>query len=270
MAAMINKMPDDAQQGEPLLPRPLSLFRGKRLATAETPSPPGQLLRYHSAMSNTTFQLPPTVYDYLLTHSLREAPILKQLREETAQLPQSNMQIAPEQGQFMAMLARLIKARKALEVGVFTGYSSLAVALALPNGGQLVACDNNELWTATAQRYWALAGVADRVELRLGPALESLDRLIAEGQAGSFDFAFIDADKEAYLNYYERCMALVRPGGLIAIDNVLWDGQVADPNNNEPDTLAIQAFNQFLAADDRIDLSMVPIGDGLTLAHKRG
>ena len=221
-------------------------------------------------MSNATLQLSPSLYEYLLTQSLREAPILRQLRDETAELPQSNMQIAPEQGQFMAMLIRLLGARKALEVGVFTGYSSLAVAMALPNNGKLIACDNNELWTATAQRYWALAGVADRVELRLGPALKSLDRLIAEGQTGSFDFAFIDADKEAYLNYYERCMALVRPSGLIAIDNVLWNGRVADPGNSEPDTLALHAFNQFLAADDRIDISMVPIGDGLTLARKRG
>jgi len=221
-------------------------------------------------MSNSTFSLPTPIRDYLLKHSLREAPILQQLRDETAQMPMSVMQIAPEQGQFMAMLVRLMGARKTLEIGVFTGYSSLAVALALPNDGRLVACDNNELWTATAQRYWALAGVTDRIDLRIGEALQSLDRLIGEGQAGSFDFAFIDADKGSYLNYYERCLALLRPGGLIAIDNVLWDGRVADPDNDEPDTIAIHAFNQFIAIDDRVDISMVPIADGLTLAHKRG
>ena len=221
-------------------------------------------------MSNSTFSLPAPLYDYLIEHSLREAAILKQLRDETAQMPMAVMQIAPEQGQFMAMLIRLMGARKALEIGVFTGYSSLSVAMALPNGGRLVACDDNELWAATAQRYWALAGVSDRIDLRIGPALESLDDLIREGQAGSFDFAFIDADKGSYLNYYERCLALLRPGGLIAIDNVLWDGRVADADNQEPDTLAIHAFNQFIVIDDRVDISMIPIADGLTLARKRG
>jgi len=221
-------------------------------------------------MSNKTFTLPPPLYDYLLTHSLREAPILRQLRDETSIMSTAAMQTAPEQGQFMALLVQLMGAQKALEIGVFTGYSSLSIALALPNGGRLVACDINDEWTSVAQRYWALAGVLDKVDLRLGPALRTLDRLIAEGQGGSFDFAFIDADKESYLNYYERCLALVRPGGLIAIDNVLWSGKVADAFNDDPETVSIRAFNEFLAIDDRVSISMLPIADGLTLAFKRG
>jgi caffeoyl-CoA O-methyltransferase len=221
-------------------------------------------------MSNKTLTLSTPLYDYLLTHSLREAPILTQLRDETAQMPTAAMQIAPEQGQFMALLVQLMGARKTLEIGVFTGYSSLSVALALPSGGRLVACDNNDEWTSIARRYWALAGVLDRVDLRLGPALQTLDRLVAEGQSGSFDFAFIDADKESYLNYYERCLALVRPGGLIAIDNVLWGGRVADAIHDDPETVSIRAFNEFLAIDDRVAISMLPIADGLTLAFKRG
>ena len=221
-------------------------------------------------MSNKTFTLPAPIYDYLLSHSLREAPVLQQLRDETAKMPTAAMQIAPEQGQFMALLVQLMGARKTLEIGVYTGYSSLSIALALPSSGRLVACDNNDEWTSVARRYWALAGVRDRVDLRLGPALQTLDRLIAEGQGGSFDFAFIDADKESYLNYYERCLALVRPGGLIAIDNVLWDGKVADEYIDDAETLSIRAFNEFLAIDDRVAVSMVPIADGLTLAFKRG
>jgi len=220
-------------------------------------------------MSNASFFLPAPVYDYLLQNSLREHPLLKQLRDETAEMPMAMMQIAPEQGQFMAMLIQLIGARKTLEIGVFTGYSSLAVAMALPAGGSMVACDIDEHWAAVAQRYWAMAGLSDRIDLRIGPAMQSLDRLIAEGQAGSFDFAFIDADKPAYLNYYERCLALLRPGGLIAIDNVLWSGRVAEVDSDDPDTLAIQAFNEFIAIDDRVNISMIPIADGLTLAHKR-
>lgn len=221
-------------------------------------------------MSNTSFSLPAPLYDYLLLQSLREPGILTQLRDETAKLPLSMMQIAPEQGQFMALLVQLMGARKTLEIGVFTGYSSLAVALALPPGGRVVACDISDEWTSVARRYWALAGVSDRIELRLGSALDSLDGMIAEGQAGSFDFAFIDADKTSYLNYYERCLALVRPGGLIAIDNVLWNGRVANPLDDDPDTEAIHAFNQFVAIDTRVSISMIPIADGLTLAFKRG
>ena len=221
-------------------------------------------------MSNRTLGLPDPVHAYLLQHSEVEPPVLAQLREETATMAMSMMQIAPEQGHFMALLLQLMGARKVLEIGVFTGYSSLAMALALPPSGQLVACDISEDWTSVARRYWALAGVADKIDLRLAPALETLDRLVAEGQSGSFDFAFIDADKTAYLNYYERCLALVRPGGLIAIDNVLWNGSVADPSVDDEDTRAIRSFNQFIAADDRVTHSMVPIADGLTLALKRG
>ena len=221
-------------------------------------------------MSNRTLGLPDPVHAYLLQHSEAEPPVLAQLREETATMAMSMMQIAPEQGHFMALLLQLMGARKVLEIGVFTGYSSLAMALALPPSGQLVACDISEDWTSVARRYWALAGVADKIDLRLAPALETLDRLVAEGQSGSFDFAFIDADKTAYLNYYERCLALVRPGGLIAIDNVLWNGSVADPSVDDEDTRAIRSFNQFIAADDRVTHSIVPIADGLTLALKRG
>lgn len=221
-------------------------------------------------MSNTSFLVPARLYDYLLEQSLREPPILAQLRKETAELPQAMMQIAPEQGQFMALLVQLMEARKTLDIGVFTGYSSLAVGLALPPGGRVIGCDINDDWASIAKRYWALAGLSDRIELRLGPAIASLDKLIAEGQAGSFDFAFIDADKTSYLNYYERCLALVRPGGLILVDNVFRNGQVVDPPDDDADTRAIHAFNQYVAADSRVSISMLPVADGLTLAFKRG
>jgi predicted O-methyltransferase YrrM len=178
------------------------------------------------------------------------------------------MQIAPEQGQFMALLVRLTGARRILEIGTFTGYSALAMALALPAEGRIVACDVSEAWTAVAKRYWQRAGVAGRIELRLAPALQTLDALIGEGGGGSFDFAFIDADKSRYLDYYERSLTLLRPGGLIAVDNTLWGGSVADPAKIDADTAAIRAFNAALHADPRIELSLVPIGDGLTLARK--
>ncbi|NHA16115.1 class I SAM-dependent methyltransferase [Thioalkalivibrio sp. XN279] len=220
-------------------------------------------------MSNRTVSLDDALYHYLLGASLREHPALARLRAETATHPQVNMQIAPEQGQFMALLVRLMGASRCIEVGVFTGYSSLAVALALPPGGRIVACDVSDEYTAMARRYWAEAGVSDRIDLRLAPALETLDTLLAEGEAGTCDFAFIDADKEAYPDYYERLLQLLRPGGLIAVDNTLWDGAVADPANQAPDTVAIRAFNARLHGDERIDLSLVPIGDGLTLARKR-
>lgn len=220
-------------------------------------------------MTNKSLNLSERLYDYLLAVSLREPESLVQLRQETDQHPLSNMQIAPEQGQFMALLVRLIGATRAIEIGVFTGYSALAVALALPSTGELIACDVNEEYTAIARRYWQKAGVADKIDLRLAPALETLDQLLQTGQAATFDFVFIDADKENYLNYYERSLQLLRPGGLIAIDNVLWYGQVADPDVQDSSTTAIRAFNAAIHHDERVVLSMIPIGDGLTLAMKR-
>jgi caffeoyl-CoA O-methyltransferase len=219
-------------------------------------------------MSNRTLTMTDPLYDYMLGASLREHPLLARLREETARHPRAGMQISPEQGQFMALLVRLMGARKTLEVGVFTGYSSLAVALALPTDGRVVALDVSEEFTAIARRYWQEAGVADRIELQLAPALESLDALIDQGEAGSFDFAFIDADKGNYQGYYERALELLRPGGLIAIDNVLWGGAVADPDDHDDSTEALRMLNARLHRDDRVQLSMVPIGDGLTLALK--
>lgn len=220
-------------------------------------------------MSNRTFTLADSLYEYVLSVSLRESDVLRRLRQETATLPMAGMQIAPEQGQFMALLVRLLGARRTIEVGVFTGYSALAVAAALPDDGRIVACDVSAEWTATARRYWREAGVDHKIDLRLAPALDTLDRLLEEGAAGSFDFAFIDADKTGYREYYERCLTLLRRGGLIAVDNVLWDGRVADPDARDADTEAIRAFNRALSGDERIDLALVPIGDGLTLARKR-
>lgn len=221
-------------------------------------------------MSNRTIQLTDPLYDYLLSVSLREDDILQRLREETAQDPASVMQIAPEQGQFMALLAELMGATRALEIGVFTGYSALCVARALAPDGSLVACDISETWTAVARRYWRAAGVADRIDLRIAPALNTLNELLAQGREESFDFAFIDADKQNYLQYYELTLNLLRPGGLVVVDNVLWDGAVIDPSDEEADTQAIRVFNNRLADDDRVSLSMIPVGDGLTLARKRG
>ncbi len=219
-------------------------------------------------MGNKNLNLSDRLYDYLLSVSLREPEVLAELRQETAQLPMSIMQIAPEQGQFMALLIRLMGAQKALEVGVFTGYSSLCVALAMPPEGKLVACDISEEYTAIAKRYWQKAGVANKIDLRIAPALETLDQLLASGQANTFDFAFIDADKKNYPNYYEQALQLVRPGGLIAVDNVLWAGRVADPADQDGSTNAIRAFNQKLRQDERVRISLLPIADGLTLAMK--
>jgi predicted O-methyltransferase YrrM len=220
-------------------------------------------------MSNRTVSLDDRLYDYLLAVSVREPQVLAELREETAKLPSAGMQISPEQGQFMRLLAELIGARRTIEVGVFTGYSALCVAQALPPDGELVACDVSEEYTSVARRYWQRAGLEQRIRLELGPALVTLDRHIAAGEAGSFDFAFIDADKENYQAYYERCLQLLRRGGLIAIDNVLWGGSVADPDNQKSTTLAIRALNAKLIEDPRVSVSLVPIGDGLFLARKR-
>jgi len=220
-------------------------------------------------MANRSIELDDRLYDYLLGVSLREPPLLAELRAETAKLPMAMMQIGPEQGQFMSLLTELIGARRAIEIGTFTGYSTLCVAQALPPDGRLIACDISEEYTAIARRYWARAGVAGKIDLRLAPALETLRGLLAGGAAGSFDFAFIDADKTEYDDYYEAVLQLLRPGGLAAIDNVLWDGAVADPEKQDADTVAIRRLNEKLKNDQRIALSMVPIGDGLTLARKR-
>ena len=221
-------------------------------------------------MSTRSIGLEEKLYGYLKDHSLREDPLLAELRAETAKMPQANMQIAPEQGQFMALLARITGARRYLEVGTFTGYSALAVTLAMPPKGEASCLDISEEWTGIAQRYWIRAGLADRIHLHLRPAAETLESLIRDGWSGDYDMAFIDADKTGYIGYYEACLTLVRPGGLILIDNTLWDGEVVQPvEEQDEDTRAICAFNRHVHADDRVDVSLVPIGDGLTIARKR-
>lgn len=220
-------------------------------------------------MSARTLSLTDSLYEYVLAHGVREPPILARLREATRALPDATMQISPEQGQFMALLVKLIGARRCIEVGTFTGYSSLVVALALPADGRIVSCDIDARTTAIARQFWREAGVAERIDLRLQPALKTLQELVAQGGAGSFDFAFIDADKPAYLGYYEKTLELLRVGGLIAVDNTLWDGNVADASCNDASTVALRAFNDHVHVDERVDLSMVPIGDGVTLLRKR-
>jgi len=209
------------------------------------------------------------ISDYLLSVSLREPPLLQKLREETANYPKIQFQISPEQGQFMALLMQLMGARRTIEIGVFTGYSSLAVALALPREGQIIACDINEEFTSVARRFWKEAGVDHMIDLRLKPAIETLNELLAQGERGRFDFVFIDADKTNYENYYERSLDLLRPGGVIMVDNVLWSGRVLDDSDQTPDTNALRAFNKKLHSDSRITLSMLPLGDGVSLALKR-
>ena len=220
-------------------------------------------------MKNKSVRLDDSLYTYLLSVSLREPEVLRQLREETANHPYGGMQIAPEQGQFMALLVELIGAQRVLEIGVFTGYSSTCMALALPPDGRLMALDLSAEYTGIARRYWQLAGVADKIELRLGPALASLDRLIEDGAGGSFDLAFIDADKGHYAAYYERSLELLRPGGLLLIDNVLWGGKVADPSVKDDDTQAIRDLNRKIHTDERVTAVLLPVADGLTLARKR-
>lgn len=219
-------------------------------------------------MTRQTLQLTPVIYDYILSVSLREPNILTDLRKETAKLENAQMQISPEQGQFMAWLAQLIQARKALELGTYTGYSALVTALAMPQDGKLVTCDISNEWADTAKSYWKKAGVDHKIELKLGPALETLDKLLQQGEAESFDFAFIDADKENYAHYYERVLQLMRTGGVILLDNVLLDGRIVQTDSRSASVKAMRMLNEKLHHDSRISLSMLPISDGLTLLQK--
>lgn len=220
-------------------------------------------------MTVQTIHLTPELGEYLQAISIREHELLTRLRNETADHPLARMQIAPEQGQLMALLIRLMGAKRIIEIGVFTGYSSLAMALAMPDDGYLLACDINDEYTSMARRYWAAAGVEHKIALRLAPALETLNEQIETGQSGTYDFAFIDADKENGIAYYEHLLKLIRPGGLITVDNTLWSGRVIDPTDNDSETQSIREFNKKLKSDSRVDLSIIPIGDGLTLAMKR-
>ena len=220
-------------------------------------------------MSNRTIQVDDGLYQYILDVSLRELPLQKELREETASDPMANMQISPEQGQFMAMLVKLMGARNCIEVGVFTGYSSLAVAMAIPDDGRIVACDVSEEWTKTARRYWQRAGVEHKIDLHIAAAEQTLANLISGGGSGNYDFAFIDADKTGYARYVELCHDLLRSGGIIAIDNTLWGGSVIDESAQDDDTRAIRLLNEALHNDERFDISLLPLADGLTLLRKR-
>lgn len=220
-------------------------------------------------MSNDSTLDLKSLYGYLLENSLRDDPLLKQLRDETANDPLARMQIAPEQGQFMALLVKLIGARNLIEVGTFTGYSSLCMARALPDDGYLLCCDIDENWTGIARRYWQQAGVSHKIDLQLAPAADTLQARIDAGDNNRFDLAFIDADKENYARYYEQCLQLIRPNGLIIFDNMLWSGRVADPHVNDDDTRALRDLNRFLLQDERVDISLLPMADGITLVRKR-
>ncbi len=220
-------------------------------------------------MFKNTLGLPDQLHDYILDNSLKELPILAELRKETQDHKQARMQISPDQGQLIALLIRLMSARRVLEIGVFTGYSSLTIALALPMDGRLVACDISEEYTSIAKRYWRLAGVQEKIDLRIAPALQTLDSLLESGQAETFDFAFVDADKANYSNYYDRALKLLRPGGLMAIDNVLWSGRVADMQSTDKIVQTMRIFNEKVAQDDRVQVSLLPLGDGITLALKK-
>ena len=219
-------------------------------------------------MSIRNVYIDDNIYDYILNNSLRDLPILEKLREETRKMPEGRMQISSDQGQFMALLVRLMGAKKIVEVGTFTGYSTLVMALSLPENGQIVACDISEEYTKVARRFWQEAGISDKIKLRLGLAEETLADVLSNDGAGMFDMAFIDADKENYMVYYEKCLELLRPGGLILVDNVLWSGKPANPDEIDNDTVAIREFNIAIHKDERVDLSLLPVGDGLTLARK--
>lgn len=220
-------------------------------------------------MANQTIGLSDDLAAYVRAVGTREPDVLARLREETAAIPRRGMQIAPEEGAFLAMLVELTGARRCIEVGTFTGYSSLAVALALPDDGSLLCCDVSEEWTSMARRYWEEAGIAKKIDLRIAPASETLDQVIAAGEQATYDFAFVDADKSGYDGYYEQLLQLVRPGGLIAIDNTLWGGDVLDEDSDDADTVALRALNAKLATDERISLCLLPVADGVTLARKR-
>lgn len=221
-------------------------------------------------MSTRSFLIPDGLADYVDSNWIDEPALLRELRAETAEkMEDPNMQISPDLGQFLTVLLKGISARRTIEVGVFTGYSSTVTALALPENGSVIACDVSEEFTAMARRYWDKAGVANKIDLRIAPAIESLQALLADGGAGTFDFAFIDADKAGYWSYFDACVSLIRPGGMIAVDNVLWSGKVADDSVQDESTVAIREFNRRVHADVRVIASLVPIGDGLTLAVKK-
>lgn len=220
-------------------------------------------------MSSRSFFLPERISSYIADTMLREMPVLRELRDETARMPHAGMQTGADQVQFLQLLVRLIGARRCIEVGVFTGYSALGVALALPSDGRIVACDVSEEYTAVAKRYWKKAGVSEKIDLYLAPAVQTLDELLVAGEAGRYEFAYIDADKSGYDAYYERCLALLRPNGVLAIDNVLWGGDVADEGVNDADTTALRALNAKIGKDERVEAALLTIGDGLTVVRKR-